>query len=615
MKDYRSFVPEQRFQPAIALSPDGREVAFSSNASGQFNLWVQPVDGGDARRLTDYVDDAVREMAWSPDGRRLAFAADHHGDEQTQIYLVSAYGGSPQRLTTALDRQHVLGVRPFTPDGRHLLIGANDRDETIQDVLLLDLTDGTARRFESSPGVVLHPWSISPDGNWALAAGMRSNTDCHSYLIDLTDPGAKPIAVTAPLGDAYWFPGPWGPDSSGFYVLTDTGREFTGLSYFDLGDHTARTIETPPWDIEDVGGSDDGRTLAWIVNTAGHSVLHVRRDGEPDHTQTLPPGVITAFDLARDGAHAATLIDTATRPSEVAILDLESDGITLLTDTRPAGLRDLTPGRPITLTTSATDGTELSALWYQPDGPGPYPVLVSIHGGPEDQERPRYSALYQCLLAQGIAIFAPNVRGSAGFGKTYQKRIYRDWGGIDISDLTDLLTELQQRDDVDPNRIAVYGASYGGFMALTCLTRLPGKWAAGVSICGPTNLATLVESVPPTWREMVTDAIGDPETDADHLIERSPLTRAELIDAPLFIVQGAHDPRVPLAEAEQIVQALRGHNIEVRYDIYDDEGHGFTNKKNELQALSDVTGFIQDHLRARPGATIGFTPTRCDGAQ
>jgi dipeptidyl aminopeptidase/acylaminoacyl peptidase len=247
----------------------------------------------------------------------------------------------------------------------------------------------------------------------------------------------------------------------------------------------------------------------------------------------------------------------------------------------------------------ASAGRSVHALLYRPDSQGPYPVVLSIHGGPEAQERPMYlrSGLYQHLLSQGIAVFAPNIAGSTGYGATHQKLIYRNWGGFDLDDLDHAVRYLQADPGIDSDRIAAMGGSYGGFAALSCLARLPYQWAAGVSLCGPTNLVTLARACPPTWKHFVATVLGDPDTDAEYLTQRSPTTYADAITAPLFVLQGARDPRVPRAEADQLVTRLREHGVSVRYEVFEDEGHGFTNRENELRAYEEIAEFLGDHLR------------------
>ena len=225
-------------------------------------------------------------------------------------------------------------------------------------------------------------------------------------------------------------------------------------------------------------------------------------------------------------------------------------------------------------------------------------MVLSIHGGPEAQERPSYNygGLYQYLVGRGIAVLAPNIRGSNGYGRTYQRLILRDWGGGDLGDFRACAEYLRTSDWVDPARIGVFGGSYGGFATLTCMTRLPEYFACGVDIVGPSNLVTLARSVPPTWRSMMATWVGDPETEEEFLLSRSPITYADNIVAPLFVIQGANDPRVRKAESDGIVEALRARGVEVRYDVYEDEGHGFTRKENEAKGIGDAADFLIEHL-------------------
>jgi dipeptidyl aminopeptidase/acylaminoacyl peptidase len=245
---------------------------------------------------------------------------------------------------------------------------------------------------------------------------------------------------------------------------------------------------------------------------------------------------------------------------------------------------------------------EIPAFLYRPAGvEGKMPVLLSIHGGPEAQERPQYmyTGLYQYLCSRGIAVLATNIRGSTGYGKTYQKLIHHDWGGDELKDLEHAVLWLREQDWVDPERIGVFGGSFGGFATLSCVSRLPDYWACAVDIVGPSNLVTFAKAVPPTWKRMMAQWVGDPETEVDFLMERSPISYVDQIKAPLFVVQGANDPRVVKAESDQIVERLRERGIEVRYDIYEDEGHGFTKRENEQKAYRDMAAFLEQYLLAQ----------------
>ncbi|HEX7104739.1 MAG TPA: S9 family peptidase [Acidothermaceae bacterium] len=599
---FDEFAPVQRFQPALAISPDGRHVVFSSNASGQSNLWRQEIGGTVATQLTRFTDRAVRDVAWSPDGTRLVFTADHDGDEFHQLFLMDADGGDARPLTDAPQVQHHLAtIEPFSRDGRHVLYAGNDRDRTCQDVLLLDLETGAVRRIVATEGLH-YPIGFSPDERHVGVTRLNSNTDADLLLVEpgVTDP-ARPRVLNPHEGEVKHDPAPWKPDGTAVYALTDNGRDFTGLAEFPVNGGEFRWVESPEWDVEQAVVSSDGSTLAWTVNEDGYSRVRARslRTGEEIGVPAVPGGTISALRISPDGRLLAFLLARATRPTEVVAVDLAANVVHVLTESTPPALREITAIEPQLIRFPTHDGRDVPAFLYKPDGEGPFPVLLSIHGGPEAQERPSYmyGGFYQYLLAQGVGVLAPNVRGSTGYGSTYQRLIHHDWGGDELRDFEHAVKHLHTLSWVDPNRIAVFGGSFGGFATLSCVSRLPKLWAAGVSIVGPSNLVTFVKAVPPTWLRLMAKWVGDAETERDFLLERSPVTYADDIVAPLFVIQGANDPRVVKAESDQIVQRLRARGVDVRYDVYEDEGHGFTKRANEIKALGDAADFLISHLR------------------
>ncbi len=600
MTEYRDFAARQRFRSNVALSPDGRSVAYAASTDGRHDLYVAPAAGGPARKLTDYTEHAVRQVAWSPNGRELLYTADFQGNEKFQLYLVDVDGGTPRQLTDAMDSQHVLGPSiftfdsptPFTPDGRGVVYAGNDRDAAVQDVLIQDLGTGEVRRVESVAGTLLHAVSVSPDGRWLLTCGRHSNSDNDLGLVDLHEPDAPPRVLTGHEDKRLHVGGPWAADSSGFLMLHDQGGEFLSLGAYSLATGVITDLVTPPWDVEQVAGS--GAVRAWTVNEDGLSRLFVLRDGELVALPELPAGVIDS--LSAVGDVLAFRLATATRPCEVVTLDLGTNELRYVTSSAPSV--EVAFVEPELVRYPTHDGREVPAWLYRPHGDGVRGVVLSIHGGPENQERPQYnySGLYQYLVSQGVAVLAPNVRGSTGYGKTYQRLILHDFGGDELGDFEHAVKYLHGLDWVDPARIGVWGGSYGGFAALSCLSRLPSLWVVGVSVVGPSNLLTMARSVPETWRAEMAQRVGDPETEADFLLARSPITYADAITAPLFVIQGANDPRVVKAESDQIVAALRERGVDVRYDVYEDEGHGFTNRENEVRALGDTADFLLSHL-------------------
>jgi dipeptidyl aminopeptidase/acylaminoacyl peptidase len=313
--------------------------------------------------------------------------------------------------------------------------------------------------------------------------------------------------------------------------------------------------------------------------------------------------VVTDPTLTPDGKRVVMLLSTPTRPVNVAAYDLDSGVLTTLTNARPTDADPAAFVEPRLVHYPARDGHRVPAWLYRPAGDsGPLGVVLAIHGGPPSQERPAYThdGFFQYLASHGVSVFAPNVRGSTGYGMIYEKRSYRDWGGQDLDDFADAAEYLRAQPWVDPARIGLVGRSYGGFAVLSCISRLPQYgWAAAVDWCGPANLVTFTRSQPPTWRSKVAAMIGDPDTDAEFLMSRSPVTYVDQIRTPLLVIQGANDPRVPQQESDQIVARLRRRGIEVRYDIYDDEGHSFSKRANQIRAWSTAGEFLLSHL-ARP---------------
>ena len=387
-------------------------------------------------------------------------------------------------------------------------------------------------------------------------------------------------------------------------VITDRDSEHDWLGFFDLSTRVITPIDRPDWSVEQVVASKSGKWLVWSVNENGYSRIHVlnRETEERRELTELPGGTLPGFggglSLSPDDANLVVLMVTPTKPNELYVIDLESGDARQLTGSRQVAIDESLLIEPEQIEIEAFDGNTIPALLFRPHGDGPFPAVLSIHGGPEAQERPGYAyrGFYQFLLSRGIAVLAPNIRGSSGYGKSYQKLIHGDLGGDDVKDFEACVEYLRSLPWVRNDRIGVFGGSYGGFAVLTCVSRLPHYWAAAVDIVGPSNLVTLIRSFPPTWREIAKRTFGDPDTEEDDLLRRSPITYVDQIVAPLYVIQGANDPRVVQAESDAIVAKLRAREVAVKYDIYPDEGHGFTKVENDIKAMRDSGQFFLDHL-------------------
>jgi dipeptidyl aminopeptidase/acylaminoacyl peptidase len=590
---------------SLTFSPDGQWVAYTTNASGQFNVWKQPVTPGPDGpqmpvQLTALTDDATRQVFWSPDGSRLLTMADHHGTENFQLYSIPAEDGWLYPLTDAPAVRHELEGSPFSPDGKQITYSSNERNPADFDVFVRDLDQGEGRAIVTD-GAYYNAINWSPDGRALLVMKLNSNTDQDLYVVDVVS-GEK-RHLTQHEGEIKFFPGPWRPDGSGVYLLTDRDREYLGLAFYDLASGELSWVETPDWDVQDVDISKDGRYLVWLVNEEGWSRLHLRdlTTGEAKTFPNLPPGVYSAMRISPDGSRIGLAINRSVRPSTVCVVDIATGEVHRLTQSFLGGVPESAMVEPELIRYRSADGREIPAFLYRPHGLADgarAPVVLSVHGGPEAQELPTYSysGLYQYLLSRGIGVLATNIRGSTGYGKTYQKLIHRDWGGAELRDVEHAALYLRSLPWVDPDRLGVFGGSFGGFATLSCVTRLPDYWAAAVDIVGPSNLITFAKAVPPAWKRMMKQWVGDPDEDADLLRERSPITYVDNVRAPLLVIQGANDPRVVKPESDQMVERLRELGRTVEYMVFEDEGHGFTKTANMMKAWKATAEWLEKHL-------------------
>ena len=596
------FFAVRRFSSALTFTTDGSGVLFASNISGQFNLWRVPLEGGWPDQLTAFTDETVRGVGVSPADGTILLCADRDGDEFHQLYLVDPERGWPEQLTNEPQVQHFVGSDAWSPDGTRFAYAANARKPTDMETWLRDAESGETRAIFGE-GMFSFPAAWSPDGSRLLAIDFRNNSDASIHLVEADGSGAREL--TPHDDDTLFFPGPWAADGSGFYFVTDAGSEFRGLAFYDLATDRYDWVEEPKHDVEEVKASANGRILAWLANVDGYDRLRLRDletgadlpdpdlpgGARPHLTGAEPPLAVSA-----DGSHAGLVVSSPRRPPEVWIVETATGRSRPVTESRIGGLRedDLVDLELISF--PSFDGRDIPAWLYRPELDGKAPVVLSIHGGPEAQEKPQYQPLYQYLLSRGIGVLATNIRGSTGYGKSYQRLVQRDWGGGDMQDWEHAVRWLREQDWVDSDRIGVYGGSYGGFAVLTCVTRLPDYWAAAVDIFGPSNLVTFAKAVPPTWKRFIARFVGDPETEADFLMERSPITYVENVKTSLLVMQGATDPRVVKGESDQMVERLRSLGREVEYVVFEDEGHGFTKRPNEVKAYRLAAEWLERHL-------------------
>jgi dipeptidyl aminopeptidase/acylaminoacyl peptidase len=618
---------------SVTPNADGTLLAYITDESGRPQPWLRLLDGSDApRRLA--VDGAAARCAWRPDGSRLLVQTDLDGMENYRLAEVDPASGAVEWIAAEPGVRYEVGVPyttgsdPYSRDGRFLAYASNARDRTTFDVHVRDLASGATRTVlrtgEQVPDDRYLPMFFSADGRHLLVHRLHQNTEHDLYTVDL-DTGTV-THVTPHDGPAKFLPAAWTAD--GLYLCTTAGRDHTGLA-LRHPDGSLRWLHTPNHDIEGAAVSADGRRLVWGVNVDGYTHLYRMDlpDGPPVPVIGLPHGVVVqefgfdghALRLTGDGRYLAVKVATATAPPEGWVADLDAGTARQVTACgagqpdpvrRVGGPRPPTPFRlepdasaePTTVHFHSADGLNVDGLLFRPPAASaqtPAPAVLIIHGGPEAQARPSWDPLVQMLVARGFGVLAPNIRGSSGRGLRYQRLIYRDWGGGDLADLAAAASYLRNLDWVDGDRLGVFGASYGGFAALSCLSRLPDRWRAGVSMSGPVDLVMDIRTYPPTWKRRATDWVGDPDDPADAamLTERSPLTHVDRILAPLLLIHGENDTNVAIEGADLLHKRLLELGRTVRFHRTAGEGHGTADRAGRHSEYNLIVEWFAEHLR------------------
>jgi dipeptidyl aminopeptidase/acylaminoacyl peptidase len=567
-------------------SPDARRVSFLTEITGVPQVWEVPVEGGPSwpEQLTFY-EERVSRAEYSPNANRLLFDMDDGGNERTQLFLLE--DGEVRELTRAPGAIHYSGG--FSPDGSRIAYTATRRNGTDFDVFVQELDEEPEMVWEVSGYHTISDWA--PDGSFLLVSRHRSNLDNDLYLLLLSS--GEATLLTPHEGDARFYGACVTPDGGSAYLATDVGGDFMRLARLDFSTLVFTYLTPDDWDVEDLDLSRDGRYLLASRNIEGYSHLMLfsgegRRMPDPE----VPEGIIGGFEFSPDSKRLALTLVGPTRNSDVAVLDLPDGDIKQVTRSSTAGIPRSTFRHPRLVRYPTFDGREIPALFYDPED-GDAPVVVNVHGGPESQSRPAFAPVTQYLLHRGYAVFFPNVRGSTGYGKAYT---HLDDIELRMNSVRDLAHAAQWLRKKGHQRVAVMGGSYGGFMVLAALTEYPELWSAGVDIVGIANLVTFLKNTGSYRRALREAEYGSLQRDRDFLESISPIHKAHRIRVPLMVIHGKNDPRVPVGEAEQIVERVRENGGTVEYLLYEDEGHGLAKLKNRLDAYPRIAAFLDEHL-------------------
>jgi dipeptidyl aminopeptidase/acylaminoacyl peptidase len=582
---------------AAELSPDGKKLAFEWAVTGEPQLWLTDAAGGWPQQVT--FGSAITFFRWSPDGKSLLVGRDAEGNEREGYYLISTDGSEERQLLPLSSAFRQFGM--FSSDGSRFVYSSTERNGVDFDIYVGDVGSGETRRvLEGSFG--FFPVSWQPRGDLVIVSETRGEDANDLYFLDLGTGDLEPVFQPEVASSYQNFA--WLPDGSGFYLSTNHEREYAGLAFYSLAERRLEFVETPDFDIDNVDVSGDGQFLAWTRNEDGYSRLSVieRSSGRRLQVPELPEGVYV-LDFARSAPALGLLISGPGTPGDVWTWNPVTGQSARAVASSLGGLSPRDFVAPDSLRYQARDGVELQGLMYLPPGSDREtlpPVVVSVHGGPTAQSRPGFVASTQYLVNQGIAVFAVNVRGSTGFGKTFARLDNREKRLDSVRDLVDTVAFLTRDGRVDTNRIAVMGGSYGGYMVNAVLGSYPGVFDAGVSMVGVSDWVRALQEASPALKASDRIEYGDIRQERWQTFyrENSPINLVEDIQVPLLVQHGANDPRDPVSESDRFVTAVRDAEGQVEYLRFPDEGHSLTKQSNRVIFYRRMADFLERHLQS-----------------
>ncbi|WP_436345382.1 S9 family peptidase [Natronorubrum sp. FCH18a] len=613
-----------------SFGPDGERLSFLMNTTGTAQLWTLEAPRSWPEQRTFY-DEQVSFASWSPERPELIFGMDEGGNERAQLFRLDAETGEVTNLTAKPDAKQRCGSASrneprariarakhrwggWSHDGERFAFASNRRDESVFDIYVQnrdETGDAAELLYEGDGWLSLSGWS--PDDSRLLVSQAYSNFDQDLYVLDLErDPELEHL--TPHEGDVRYRSASWAPDGGGIYLVTDEGDADTlYLAYLDLETRELETVaKGEGWNVGGIALDDETGRFVFSRNVEGYTDLTVGEFDRNDPTafETFPepdlPGGISggvSFDPDAERFALSTTGDAVN--TNVFVVDVETGESERWTSAPTAGIPPESFDESELVHVESFDELEVPGFFTLPDGyeegdgeasDDGVPVIVDIHGGPESQRRPSFSSVKQYFTDRGYAYFEPNVRGSAGYGADYAALDDVEKRMDSVADVEACVEWLQAHPAVDPDRIVAKGGSYGGFMVLAALTEYPDLWAAGIDVVGIANFVTFLENTGDWRRELREAEYGSLAEDREFLEEISPTNNVERIDAPLFVLHGANDPRVPVGEAEQIAERAAEQGVPVRKLIFDDEGHGFSKLENRIEAYSEIADFLDEHV-------------------
>jgi dipeptidyl aminopeptidase/acylaminoacyl peptidase len=586
--------------------PSGKGMLISTRFGDASQLHRVSAPGTYRQQLT-FAREPIGGAAYAPRTQNPGFiyVMDTGGGEFFQYYWYDEESGRSTLLTDGKSRYQSLS---WAPQGNRVAFVSNQRNGKDFDIYVMENLDSLERRTTRLVKETQGEWQLlnwSVDGGRLIARNYISANESYLYVLEVNsgnltpiNPQKKKIAYGAAR---------FAPDGRGIYFTSDEDSEFQRLAYYDLGSKQIRVVNNRlNWDVEDVEIAPDG-TLAYTVNAGGASELYLGNVASPENAQrvNLPLGVIGGLKFNLAGTELGFSFNSPVAPADAYSMDVRTKNLTRWTFSEVGGLNPKTFAMPEIIEYPSFDTVNgkprmIPSFYYKPkEVKKRLPVIINIHGGPEGQSTATFSSTYQYWVNElGAAVLVPNVRGSSGYGKTYLELDNGFKREDSVKDIGKLLDWIATRPELDPQRVAVIGGSYGGYMTLASLTNYSDRLRCGVDVVGISNFVTFLESTQEYRRDLRRPEYGDEREPAmrKFLTEISPLTNANKIRKPLFVVQGKNDPRVPLSEAQQIVKTVRQNNGTVWYLVANDEGHGFRKRVNQDFYFNAVSVFFEQYL-------------------
>ena len=584
-----------------SFSRDGEHVLISGDPTGVHNVYAVPVNGGAPRALTTSTTDAVWAVSFFRTDDRVLVTSDRGGDELHHMY-VRELDGRVHDLTPGEGLK--AGFSGWSRAGDRFFVTTNERDSRVFDVYEY-AADGYARTLLFQNDGAFVPARVAPDGRYVALERPRGASDGDVYLYDRTTGHTEHL--TPHLGAVANSVASFSADATTLYLTSDEASEFRHLDRLDLTTRERTTILAPAWDVVFAEVSRDGATLAVGVNVDAQVEvqLYALPSMQRVPTPAVPGASVSNVVFSGDGRRVAFYASASRMPNDlyVATVPAATDVHVVpphrLTRSLDAQIdpEDLVDGHVARF--ASYDGLDVPGVLYLPHTAtrdAPVPAVVMVHGGPGGQARLGWHPVAQLLANHGFAIYDVNNRGSSGYGRTFYNLDVRQHGEADLGDVVAARGLLADTGVVDPARIAVMGASYGGYLVLAALTTYPTAFAAGVDLFGPSDWLRTLESLP-VWlgaqRDALLAKLGDPVEDAERLRRVSPIFHAARIERPLLVLQGANDPRVLPRESDEIVAAVRRNGVPVEYVVFPDEGHGFVRRENQVRGYGAVVAFLE----------------------